>query len=253
MQDPQIHYRLDGDPGNPVLVLSNSLGASLSVWDAQVEAFSRKFRVLRYDARGHGQSSNPPGPYSMEAFGHDLLDLLDELDIDTFCFCGLSMGGMLGLWLGIYSPSRIRKLVLCNTAPRIGVTEAWNERIVEVLQNGVKSISEGTLGRWLTPQFRSSHPEIAAKVQNMLNSADRAGYAAACAAVRDTDLTESVSRICVPTLIVAGAHDPVTPPEEGKQMAAKIAGAQYVELNAAHLSNVEAADEFTAAVLKFLE
>jgi 3-oxoadipate enol-lactonase len=253
LPDARIHYRWDGEPGQPVLVLSNALGANLTIWDTQIDAFSKRFRVLRYDTRGHGQSSIPPGPYSIEALGHELLALLDGLGVDTFCFCGLSMGGTIGMWLGTHAPSRVRKLVLCNTAPKIGAFEVWNARIDEVLRNGVEAVSEGTISRWFTLAFRDSHPEIVAKIHAMLNSANRAGYAAACAAVRDADLRESVHSIRIPALIVAGLHDPVAPPQEGKLLTEQIEGAQYVELNAAHLSNVEAAEEFTSAVLRFLE
>jgi 3-oxoadipate enol-lactonase len=252
LPDLRMHYRWDGEPDKPVLVLSNSLGANLTMWDAQVEAFSERYRVLRYDTRGHGQSSVPEGPYSIEALGRDVLALLDGLSVDRCGFCGLSMGGMIGQWLGIHAPGRIGKLVLANTAPKIGNAEGWNARIEAVLRDGVQALSQGILERWYTAEFRESHPETIAATRRMLDATDRAAYVACCAALRDMDQWESVSRIFVPTLVVAGTHDIVTPPEECRQLAAGIGGARYVELDAAHLSNVEAAEEFTSAVMDFL-
>jgi 3-oxoadipate enol-lactonase len=249
----RLHYRLDGSEDSPVLVLSSSLGANLTMWDAEITEFAKHFRILRYDPRGHGESSTPLGPYRIEDLSGDVLELLDALGIEACYFCGLSMGGMVGQWLGINAPHRIRKLVLCNTASKIGTAEIWNARIAGVLSDGVGAISAQVLERWFTPEFHRLHPEEIAKSRKMLETTDRFGYAACCAALRETDLTESMQRINAATLVISGAHDPVTTPADGKQLAESISKAIYVELDAAHISNIEAADEFTSAVLRFLQ
>ena len=222
------------------------------MWDWQIPEFSREFRVLRYDQRGHGKSSVSPGPYSIEQLGCDVLALVDRLGIERFCFCGLSMGGMVGQWLGVESPERLTGLVLCNTAAKIGTIESWNTRIELVLKGGVEAAIPLVLDRWFTPDFQKNEPDVVARNREMLVSTSPAGYVAGCAAVRDMDQREAVHNICVRTLVIAGAHDPVTPPAEGRYLADNIAGASYVELAAAHLSNVEAPAEFNSAVLQFL-
>jgi 3-oxoadipate enol-lactonase len=253
LPDARLRYRWDGAADKPVLVLSNSLGMNLEMWDPQMAEFGKRYRVLRYDTRGHGQSSVPPGPYSIEMLGRDVLALLDGLCVGECYFCGLSLGGMTGMWLGVHAPERLRKLVLCNTAPKIGNADAWNARMETVLREGVEAVSAGVMERWFTPGFRSSHAEIVSATRRMIDATDRAGYLANCAAVRDADQRASVHEIRVPTLLVAGAEDVGTPASEARQMAKEIAGAKYVELAASHLSNVEAAEQFTAAVIGFLE
>ena len=248
----RIHYELLGDVGQPVLMLSNSLGTNLSMWDPQMPEFSKHFRVLRYDARGHGDSSITPGPYSIDQLGRDVLALLDLLELEKVSFCGLSMGGMVGEWLGWNAADRLQKLVLCNTAAKIGTADGWNTRIETVCAYGVKAVIPEVLERWYTPEFRTARPDVIAATGRMLETTDREGYVASCAAVRDMDLRESVAGIRVATLIIAGAKDPVTPPAEGRFLAEQIARAEYLELNAAHLSNVEAAGKFTLGVIKFL-
>ncbi len=248
----RTHYRWDGPAEKPVLLLSNGLGTNLTMWDRQIPELSREFRVLRYDPRGHGKSSVPPGPYSIEQLGCDVLALVDRLGIERFCFCGLSMGGMVGQWLGVESPERLTGLVLCNTAAKIGTIESWNTRIELVLKGGVEAAIPLVLDRWFTPDFQKNEPDVVARNREMLVSTPPAGYVAGCAAVRDMDQREAVHNICVRTLVIAGAYDPVTPPAEGRYLADNIAGASYVELAAAHLSNVEAPAEFNSAVLQFL-
>ena len=252
LTDSRIHYRWDGPADKPVLLLSHSLGATLSLWDPQVPDFSEHFPVLRYDARGHGQSSIPPGPYTVEQLGGDALALLDGLGIEGVSFCGLSMGGAVGQWLGIHAPQRLKKLVLCNTAAKIGSADIWNSRIDTVLNEGVQAIVPVQLARWFTPAFQENDPEAIARARGLLESADPAGYAANCAALRDMDQREAIRNITVPTLLVAGTYDPVTPPSDLKYLAANIPSAQYIELPASHLSNVEASEQFNRAVLRFL-
>jgi 3-oxoadipate enol-lactonase len=250
--EARIHYALEGQSGAPVLVFSNSLGANYSMWDPQVREFRSQFRVLRYDPRGHGQSCSTPGPYSMEQLAKDVIALLDALELDRVHFCGLSMGGMVGMWLGVNAPERIHKLALCNTGAKIGTPEGWNARIDAVQKNGMKSVASATVERWFTPAFREKAPATVASIQKMLEEANAEGYAGCAAAVRDFDFREQVSKIRLPTLVIAGAHDPGTPPSDGRFLAQQIPGARYAELNAAHLSNIEDQDRFNNELEAFL-
>jgi len=250
--EARLHYELKGDSSLPVLVLSNSLGVSLAMWEPQLNALAPHFRLLRYDTRGHGSSSISAGPYTIAQLGRDVLGLLDALEIAKANFCGLSMGGATGQWLGVEASERINKLILCNTAARIGNDDTWNARIALVQSEGLTPIIPGTLERWFTADFRSSHPEAAAQVKAMLEATKVEGYAACCAAVRDFDLRESVPGITAPTLVVAGSYDPVTTSEDGRWLAAAIPDSKYAELPAAHLSNIQAADAFNAELLSFL-
>ncbi|MGD0792239.1 MAG: 3-oxoadipate enol-lactonase [Terriglobales bacterium] len=247
----RTHYALTGDK-EPVLVFSNSLGTDFSMWDPQLAELERRFRILRYDTRGHGQSSVTPGDYTIDQFGRDVLGLLDSLGLDRVDFCGLSMGGMIGMWLGIHAPSRLHRLVLSNTAARIGTKEMWNARIATVRKDGMKSVAASVIERWFTPEFRASFPEKVARAQQMLENTPPEGYAACCAAIRDMDQRETVAQIKAPTLVIYGGSDPVTPASEAQFLTGRIRGAVKVELPAAHLSNVEQADAFTEAVSYFL-
>jgi 3-oxoadipate enol-lactonase len=251
--DARIHYVLEGQSGKPVLVFSNSLGANYSMWDPQVREFHKAFRCLRYDTRGHGQSSSTPGPYSIEQLGKDVIALLDSLDLDRVHFCGLSMGGMIGMWLGANAPERLHQLILCNTGAKIGTTEAWNARIDAVQKNGMKSVPSAVVDRWFTPAFRQKSPETTANILKMIEETNPEGYAACCAAVRDFDFREQLGKIRKPTLVISGAQDPATPPADGRFLAQHISGARYAELNAAHLSNIEAQDGFNKELATFLD
>lgn len=253
LEGVSIHYQITGDAGLPTLVFSNSLGANLGMWEPQANVLASHFRLLRYDTRGHGKSSVPPGPYTIADLGQDVLRLLDTLEIEQASFCGISMGGTLGQWLGIHAPKRLHKLILANTAAKIGTAEGWNARIATIQQEGLHPIIPATLERWFTTGFRASHPEAVAAVEAMLQSTDPQGYAANCAAIRDADFRASISAIDLSTLVIAGSHDVGTTPADGRFLAERIAGSQFVELPAAHLSNVEAANQFNAAVLSFLE
>ena len=248
----RLHYRIDGETNLPVLIFSNSLGADLSMWEPQFTALAPHFRILRYDNRGHGHSSAPAGPYAIEDLGRDVLALLDSLQIERVSFCGISMGGVIGQWLGIHAADRLHKLVLANTAAKIGVPDVWNARIDLVLSEGIDPVIPGTLERWFTQVFHAAHPEAIEATAAMLRSANVAAYAACCAAIRDADFRASLSAIVAPTLVLTGTRDPVTTPEDGRFLAGNIPDASYVELAAAHLSNVEAAAAFNAALLDFL-
>jgi 3-oxoadipate enol-lactonase len=252
LQDVRIHYDLAGPLGAPALVFSNSLGATLSMWDPQMPVFEKQFRVLRYDTRGHGQSSVTRGPYTIDQLARDVIGLLDELKLDRVRFCGLSMGGQTGMWLALNAPDRFHKLVLCNTAAKIGTPEMWNTRIEGVRKGGMKSISSAVMERWFSADYRTKSPDVVASTKLMLEGANPDGYVRNCAAIRDFDARESIAAIHVPTLVIAGTHDAATTPADGRYLADRIAGARYVELNAAHLSNIENRDRFNTELSAFL-
>jgi 3-oxoadipate enol-lactonase len=222
------------------------------MWDPQIPALQDAFRILRYDTRGHGLSAAPPGPYTYDQLGRDVLALLDAAQISRATFCGLSMGGQTGIWLGANAPERFERLVLSNTAAHIGNPEIWNTRIATIQADGMAAIVRATIERWFTPQFIAEAPEEIAAVRMMLLNTPPQGYAACCEAIRDADLTAQASRMKAPTLVISGSHDPATPPAQGRLLASTIPGARYVELDAAHLSNIEAEPQFTAALLNFL-
>jgi len=249
----KLHYRFDGDERLPVLVLSNSLGTSLDMWQPQIPALTQRFRVLRYDTRGHGQSSVTEGPYSIAQLGGDVIALLDHLGLQRVHFCGLSMGGITGMWLGVHHANRLNKLILCDTAAYIGPPENWTNRAAAVERDGVASIAAAVVDKWLTPDFSAQQVELVQTLRTMLSATDARGYAANCRAVRDSDLRNDVQRITTPTLVIAGTGDIPTPPAEGRYLAENIPGARYVELYAAHLSNLQQVDGFNQAVLQFLE
>jgi len=252
LQNVRIHYEVSGPGSAYPLVLSNSLGSNFSMWDPQMSVFTEHFHVVRYDTRGHGQSSIPRGPYRVEELGRDVLGLLETLHLERVHFCGLSMGGSTGMWLAINAPNRLNKLVLCNTAAKIGTPEIWNPRIEAVRKNGVKAISQGVIGRWLSEGFRAQSPVVAAKTLNMLESSNTEGYVANCEAIRDFDARQAIAAIRVPTLVVAGTHDVSTTAGDGRFLAETIADARYLELDAAHLSNIEQSERFTSEVAAFL-
>jgi 3-oxoadipate enol-lactonase len=247
----KTHYALTGSR-QPVLVLSNSLGTYFSLWDPQMAELQQRFRILRYDTRGHGKSPATPSEYTIEQLGRDLLGLLDSLALDRVHFCGLSLGGMIGIWLGIHTPGRLNRLVLSNTAARIGTKEMWNARIATVRKDGMKSVAATVIERWFTPGFRASFPEKVAQAQQMLEQTPPEGYAACCAAIRDMDQRDAVARIKIPTLVIYGGSDSVIPLSDAHFLAEQISGAKELELSAAHLSNVEQPDAFTQAVSNFI-
>lgn len=248
----QCHYRSDGDPHLPCVVLSNSLGTDLSMWDAQAEALAPHFHVLRYDTRGHGASASPPGPYSMQILGQDVVGLLDHLQIEQAHFCGLSMGGVTGQWLGINAPQRLRKLVLANTAARVGTQEGWCNRAQAVRQDGLDAIAAGAAERWFTPEFIAARPATVAAMLGKLRDQNAEGYAACCDALAVTDLRGTIHVIAAPTLIIAGKNDPVTTVADAMQMQQAIFHADVATIDASHLSNIEAELAFTGLLLDFL-
>ena len=249
----RVHYRFDGPETAPVLVLSNSLGTTLDMWGAQIPAFSQHFRVLRYDTRGHGGTEVSPGPYRIDQLGNDVIGLLDALSLDRVHFCGISMGGLIGQWLGVHAPHRLNRLVVSNTAARIGTAEGWQARAKLVREQGMAEVAAGALGRWFTEDFAKRAPEQIDPPLSQLRQSPPAGYAACCDALAVADLRDEIARIPVPVLAVTGSADPVTSPADACFIAERVPGAQWAELPASHLSNIEAADAFNHAILAFLQ
>ena len=247
-----IHYALTGAPDAPVVVLSNSLGTNFTMWDLQAPALEEHFRLLRYDTRGHGRTGVPPGPYTIEELGRDVLGLLDGLKLDRVHFCGLSMGGLIGQWLGVHAPERINRLVLCSTCPKIGTPEMWNPRIEAIRRSGMSAIATSIIERWLTPEFRARAPQPTLALLGLLQATSPAGYTACCEALRDADLREAITTIRTPVQVIMGSRDPATPAADGRAMAQRIPNARYAELDASHLCNVESPDRFNAELLGFL-
>jgi 3-oxoadipate enol-lactonase len=239
-----LEHVVEGE-GRP-LVLAGSLGTTHRVWDANVAALAERFRVIRYDHPGHGGS--PPGPRSIEGFAGAVATVLDELELDRVTFCGLSVGGMVGIWLAAHRPERIERLVLACTAPRFPPPELWQERADAVRANGVEAVADVVVGRWFTPRFRDERPETVRRYRGMLVETPLEGYARCCDAIRDADLRSELARIAAPTTVILGAHDPAVS-EENAAALAGIANARVVELDAAHLANVEQPDAFTDGVL----
>lgn len=247
-----LHYRTDGDRAQPCLVLSNSLGTDLSMWQAQAAALAGDFFVVRYDTRGHGRSSAGAAPFGIERLGLDVVALLDHLDVERAAFCGISMGGLTGQWLGMHQAQRLTQLVLANTAARIGSADAWLARAEQVRRDGMDAVADGAPARWFTPQFLQRAPDTVARLVGTLRGQEAGGYAACCEVLAQADLHACVGTIAVPTLIIAGEHDPVTTVDDARWLQQQIAGARLASLPASHISNIEAADLFTAQLRTFL-
>lgn len=248
----RIAYQFDGPDDAPLLLLSNSLGTSLAMWDPQMEALARDFRILRYDQRGHGASDAPAGGYSIDRLGRDVVELLDALNISTMDFCGLSLGGMVGQWLGIREPQRLRRLILANTSAYMGPPEGWDARIRTVRAKGMAPLAQASVERWFTAAFAAAEPTAITPISEMLLASSPQGYGGTCAAIRDMDMRRMISLITLPTLVIGGTQDRATTPLHAEALASAIANARLVMLDAAHLSNVEQPITFTSEILRFL-
>ena len=247
-------YRLEGAAGLPVLVLSHSIGTDHAMWAPQVAALLPYFQVLRYDTRGHGASDAPKGAYSIELLGRDALGLADMLKIDRFAFCGLSLGGAIGQWLGFHAAGRLTALILANTSPQFGPRSNWETRIKMVNEGGMAAIVDMVMQRFFSAETLARSDGSANSIKHLLLATDPAGYAGCCAALRDVDNRQSLGQIRVPTLVISGDRDVSTPWEGHSEILAReIPGAQAVRLPAAHLSNLERPQSFTAALLDFLQ
>jgi 3-oxoadipate enol-lactonase len=249
----ELHHEFRGKRGSPALVFTGSLGTDLTMWQPQADVLKPHFCTLRYDIRGHAGSPVPPGPYSMDDLGSDLVALLDRLGIERASLCGLSIGGMISMWVAANAPERVDRLVLCCTSARLGPPESWLERAAIVRSEGVGAVADAVLGRWFTPGFAQAHPEVIERMRAMLIATPREGYASCCEAIAAMDLTPELPSIRAPTLVVSAAEDPATPPEHGQRIAELIPGARFeVVRDAAHIANVEQPDRITALIEGFL-
>jgi 3-oxoadipate enol-lactonase len=248
-----IYVEVTGKAGAPALMLSNSLGTNLHMWDDQATEFARHFRLVRYDRRGHGNSGVPNGPYSMERLGRDVTAVLDSLGIEKTNWCGLSMGGMVGQWLGAHAPTRIDKLILSNTSAYYADKSGWNDRIRFLAAHGLEKLAPTMMGRWFTPEFVAAAPQTIARMTQMFLATKLPGYIGCCEAIRDMDFRDSNARIAAPTLVIVGARDPATPPAAGEAIQKSIPGARLASIEAAHIANVERPQDYTKTVLNFLQ
>jgi 3-oxoadipate enol-lactonase len=243
-----VHCEISGPDDAPVLVLSNSLGSTTAMWDPQVPTLAERLRVVRYDHRGHGGSPVPPGPYGLADLGADALRLLDRLGVERVHWCGLSLGGMVGMWLAINAPQRIDRLVLCCTSANLGPAQMWADRAATVRAEGVEAIADAGIERWLTAGFIEREPGVTAAVRAMLTATPDEGYASCCAAIEHMDLVPDLGAIRAPTLVIAGRQDPATPPEHGERIAAGIPGARLELVDAAHLATIEQPEVLTELI-----
>jgi 3-oxoadipate enol-lactonase len=247
-----IHVEVEGPQTAPVLMLSNSLGTNLHMWDDQVPAWTKHFRLVRYDRRGHGQSSAPKGPYTMERLGRDVVAVLDALHIPKINWCGLSMGGMVGQWLGANAADRIDKLILSNTACYFPDPAVWNGRLKMVREKGLESIVDANMERWFTKGFRERNPQAMEKMREMFLATKIDGYCGCGEAIRDMDHRPLLAKITAPTLVIAGRDDPATPLEGNEFIKHHIPGARLAVLEAAHIANLEQPKIYADTVLDFL-
>ncbi|MEM5383276.1 alpha/beta fold hydrolase [Paraburkholderia phymatum] len=249
----RIAYRLDGSSDKPAIVLSNSIGTTLRMWDGQISALSQYFRVLRYDARGHGASSVPGGPYPLARLGQDVLELMNALEMEKAHFLGLSLGGIVGQWLAVHAPSRIDRLVLSNTAPWLGPSDRWEAPIAAVLQaDDMSTTAETFLRNWFPAHMLAARDPLVEKFRVMLLTTNRHGLAGSWRAVQEADMRQDIAHITQPTLLIAGEHDTVTAASYSVQMANAIPDARLLMLPAVHLSNIEFPEKFNDEVVQFL-
>jgi 3-oxoadipate enol-lactonase len=248
----RLAHRFDGDPAAPVLMLAGSLGSTLAMWESQLP-LAERFRLLRYDHPGHGGSPPAEGPLTLDDLGGGIVELLDELELERVSFCGLSLGGMVAMWLASRAPERVERLVLCCTAARLGPPEFWDERAELVRREGMAVVADTVVGRWFTPRFHETRASQVDGFRAMLLGTDPESYARCCEAIRDLDLRGDLRAIVAPTVVIAGAEDPSTPVEHAETIVRGIAGSRLVVVpDAAHLANVEQADAVTDAVLEHL-
>jgi 3-oxoadipate enol-lactonase len=240
MSPVALHHVVDGPQDAPVVVLLSSLGTTGAMWEPQVAELARELRVVRADHRGHGGSPVPPGPYALADLGRDVLALLDRLGIERAHVAGVSLGGMVGMWLGAHAAERVERLALCCTSARLGPPSLWRERAAAVLAGGMEAVADAVVARWVTPEGAVRDPGLVAWLRAMLVATPPVGYAGCCEAIAAMDLVPALSQVRAPTLVVAAAQDPATPPEHGARIASAVPGARLVVLDgAAHLAGVE--------------
>ncbi|MDV2467454.1 3-oxoadipate enol-lactonase [Acinetobacter chinensis] len=250
--DAEINYQTFGDENNPAIVFSNSLGTKFTMWQPQIDTLQNDFYVICYDTRGHGQSSAPQGPYTIDQLGQDVINLLDHLNIKKASFCGISMGGLTGQWLAIHKPEYFNHVIVCNTAAKIGQEQAWNERAALVREQGLQPIAATAASRWFTERFIQSQAAIVQSLSNDLAAGSAEGYASCCEALAKADLREELKNISVPVLVIAGLQDPITTVTDGQFMVDRIPYSQLAEINASHISNIEQPEAFNDILKTFL-
>ncbi|MDC4253760.1 3-oxoadipate enol-lactonase [Acinetobacter baumannii] len=250
--DAQINYQTFGEPSSPALVFSNSLGTNYGMWQQQFNALKDQFFVICYDTRGHGSSSTPNGPYTVEQLGEDVIRLLDHLNISKAAFCGISMGGLTGQWLAIHHPNRFSHVIVANTAAKIGQEQAWLDRAKLVREQGLQPIAATAASRWFTDPFIQSHPSIVNNLCNDLSAGSAMGYANCCEALAKADVREQLKDIKISVLVIAGTQDPVTTVADGEFMQQRIPQSKLAEIDASHISNVEQPEVFNKILKDFL-
>jgi 3-oxoadipate enol-lactonase len=241
----RIWYTVEGGDSAPAVLLLHSLGTTHELWDEQMPALRRSFRVIRSDMRGHGRSSASSGEFTVEQLGRDALAVLDAAGAPTAAICGISLGGVIGIWLAQHASRNVKRLVLANTAARIGTSEGWSARIRTVREQGMQKTASDAMERWFTAAFRESRPDVVARFQAIASACPLESYIAACAALRDADLRKDLHRVVVPTLVIAGSEDLSTTVADGRYLRDNIPEAELEVLEAAHLSNVERPEEFS--------
>lgn len=253
-QDVQLRVEHTPRPGAPALLLLNSLGTSLELWDEQLAPLSERFELIRFDARGHGKSTiGAHREATMDLLATDALNVLEACGVARAHLCGVSLGGMIAMHIATKWPDRVLKAAFCSTSPHMPPRENWATRIQTVMSQGMAALTEGTLQRWFTPQFHQDHPEQVARIRSLLLETSPQGYAACCAAIRDMDQRESIRDITAKTLVIGGTADTSTTPEHARLIASNIPEAKLVMLEAAHLSNIERAHEFNDTLIEFLQ
>lgn len=247
-----IDYRLDGPDDAPLLVLSNSLGTTFEMWRPQLAALTERFRVLRYNPRGHGATPLAREPLQLQQLGEDVIALLDHLNVPVTHFCGISMGGLTGLWLSRYHPERIGRLVVANTAARIGSAEGWRQRAQQVREQGLAPIAAASPARWFCETFTQRHPEQVAALVATLAAGHPQGYAACCEALAQADLRAETASMTRPMRVIAGERDPVTTVADAEFLVANAPHADLRRLPASHISNIACPELFNRCVVEFL-
>lgn len=248
----KTNYKLRGTPNSPVLIFSHSLGANTAMWDGVAELLLPYFRVIQYDTRGHGHSESPAGEYTLEELGRDVIHLMDSLGIQKASFCGLSMGGLIGQWLGINAPERIEKLIISNTAARIGTAEGWQQRINVVKASGLADLAEPMMPRWFADACLKEKPALIADIISNFIANNPDGYTSCCAAIRDADLREDLRKIAIKTLVINGEDDAVTTVSDAEYLANHIPGAQLKIVPGRHLPATEDPANYAEVLLNFL-
>ncbi|WFF38484.1 3-oxoadipate enol-lactonase [Moraxella nasibovis] len=252
-KDVSLNYQTFGEKSKPALIFSNSLGTNYTMWQAQIDALKDDFFIICYDTRGHGQSSTPNHAYTIDELGGDVVALLDFLGVEKANFCGISMGGLTGIWLAIHAPHKFNKIIVSNTAAKIGNKEAWQDRANSVRENGLQAIANTAPSRWFTDEFIAKHPDAVKKLSDDLAKGDKDGYANCCEALAVADLRDELKNAQVSMLVIAGENDPVTTVTDGEFIVANAPNASLATINASHIANVEQSNRFCELILTWLK